>query len=285
MNIFITGGTGFIGSHLRKLRPNNNYIILSRQKHANTIQHINQIAVDTQIDVIINLAGAPINCRWTQKNCDILLESRLNATMECGHLMVRLKNKPKLMLSASAIGYYGSHDDQILTEDSPYTPEFTHHLCQKWEEMAQKIGQDHNIPTSILRFGVVLAGHGGAFPQMAMPIKLGIGGKIGTGRQFLSWIYIDDAIHALDHIINKNLSGIFNITAPNPVTNWEFTQILAKHYHRPSFLPLPAGVVKLLFGEMGGALLLRGQRVYPKALLDSGFAFQYPTLQHALQYL
>ena len=285
MNILITGGTGFIGTHLRHSRSNDNFTILSRQTKQDYIQDLAQIPDDAQIDGIINLAGAPINKKWNDKNRENIINSRLNSTMACGKLITRLNEKPKFMLSASAIGFYGSNQDEILTENSPFHIEFTHDLCARWEECAQNICDSSKIPLSILRFGVVLAKNGGAYPQMSLPIKCGIGGKIGTGKQYLSWIYIDDAMRAINHIIDNKLTGIYNITAPEPITNLEFTKIVAKRYKRPSIIALSALAVRFLFGEMGEALLLNGQRVFPQALLDSGFEFKYPTLSQAVKML
>ncbi len=285
MNILITGGTGFIGSYLRQSRAQDNFIILSRKNNSDYINDLSEIPDDAIIDGIVNLAGAPINKKWNQKNREIIVNSRLDCTRQCGNLIARLKQKPKFMLSASAIGFYGSNQDEILTENSPFHIEFTHDLCAKWEECAQNIGDSYKIPLAILRFGVILAKNGGAYPQMSLPIKCGIGGRIGTGKQYLSWITITDAIRAINHIIDKNYTGIYNITAPEPITNQEFTKIIAKRYKRPSIIPLSAVAVKFLFGEMGEALLLNGQRVFPQALLETGFEFQYPTLNQAIKML
>ena len=285
MNILITGGTGFIGSAIIESRDKDNFIILSRKTKVGYCQDLAQIADDMPIDIIINLAGARINKRWNQKNRQLITQSRLSTTENIGKLIARLTHKPKLLLSASAIGYYGSNQDEILYENSEFTLDFTHDLCEQWENLALNIGKTHNIPVAIMRFGVVMAKHGGAYPQMTLPIQCGLGGVIGTGKQYISWIHLDDAINAVNHLINYQLSGIFNITAPEPITNSEFTKIVAKRLRRPSILKMPANMVRFLFGEMGEALLLNGQRVYPQALLDSGFEFKYKNFTAAIKVL
>ncbi len=293
MKYLITGGTGFIGkklcSHL--LSKNNKIIVLTRDKlkarkalgnNIELIEDVSEIDLKDKIDVIINLAGENIaQKRWTDEQKKRLIESRISITRSIINLLKNLQHKPKHFISASAIGFYGSQGDEILTENSKPINEFTNELCIKWENEAKK-AEKLKIITSIIRLGVVLGKKGGTIERMILPFKLGGGGKIGRGEQYFSWIHIDDLIRGIDFIILKKLAGIYNFTSPNPVTSAEFTKCLADSLNRPHLFPMPAIIVKALFGEMGETLLLNGQRVVPKKITDKGFDFKYPNIHNAL---
>ena len=289
MNIMITGGTGFIGSALSKFFIQKGYLttILSRHCPAlssvRIIKSIEQINVDEKIDIIINLAGAPINKKWTNSYKEVLIDSRLEITKNLILLIKSLKTKPNLLISASAIGYYGNQSNNYIDENSLYINDFTHKLCNLWELEAKK-AEKLGVRTCITRLGVVLGKNGGALEEMLPIFRLGLGAKIGSGKQFFSWVHIDDIIGAFNFLIkDKTQKGIYNLTSPNPVTNYRFTKELGKMINRPTVLTIPKFVIKMIFGEMGDKLLLNGSAVYPKKLLDSGYEFQFKTIEASLE--
>ena len=289
MNILITGGTGFIGSALTKFFIQKGYLttILSRHCPAlssvRIIKSIEQINVDEKIDIIINLAGAPINKKWTNSYKEVLIDSRLEITKNLILLIKSLKTKPNLLISASAIGYYGNQSNNYIDENSLYINDFTHKLCNLWELEAKKV-EKLGVRTCITRLGVVLGKNGGALEEMLPIFRLGLGAKIGSGKQFFSWVHIDDVIGAFNFLIkDKTQKGIYNLTSPNPVTNYRFTKELGKMINRPTVLTIPKFVIKMIFGEMGDKLLLNGSAVYPKKLLDSGYEFQCKTIEASLE--
>lgn len=289
MNIMITGGTGFIGSALTKFFIQKGYLttILSRHCPAlssvRIIKSIEQINVDEKIDIIINLAGAPINKKWTNSYKEVLIDSRLEITKNLILLIKSLKTKPNLLISASAIGYYGNQSNNYIDENSLYINDFTHKLCNLWELEAKK-AEKLGVRTCITRLGVVLGKNGGALEEMLPIFRLGLGAKIGSGKQFFSWVHIDDIIGAFNFLIkDKTQKGIYNLTSPNPVTNYRFTKELGKMINRPTVLTIPKFVIKMIFGEMGDKLLLNGSAVYPKKLLDSGYEFQFKTIEASLE--
>lgn len=289
MNILITGGTGFIGSALTKFFIQKGYLttILSRNCPAlssvRIIKSIEQINVDEKIDIIINLAGAPINKKWTNSYKEVLIDSRLEITKNLILLIKSLKTKPNLLISASAIGYYGNQSNNYIDENSLYINDFTHKLCNLWELEAKK-AEKLGVRTCITRLGVVLGKNGGALEEMLPIFRLGLGAKIGSGKQFFAWVHIDDVIGAFNFLIkDKTQKGIYNLTSPNPVTNYRFTKELGKMINRPTVLTIPKFVIKMIFGEMGDKLLLNGSAVYPKKLLDSGYEFQFKTIEASLE--
>ena len=290
MHILITGGTGFVGSSLTNFLLGKGYriTILTHKKNitiggVKAISNINEIKSNEKIDGIINLAGAAISKNWSDNYKQELITSRVNTTKEVILLIKRLEKKPDILISASAIGYYGSQDDNIIDEKSQSHNEFTSQLCHKWESEALK-AEDIGVRVCITRLGVVLGPNGGALKQMLPTFKMGIGGKIGSGKQYFSWVHIDDVILAFSFLIeNKKQSGIYNLTAPNPITNAHFTKALGKQLKRPTIFSVPSFVIKILFGEMGETLLLKGQRVLPKQLQQAGFIFKYPKIDEALE--
>ena len=295
MHILLTGGTGLIGSALRaELESQGHSITLLTRSVAKAggvpaVSSLDAISSSERIDAVVNLAGAPISKRWTAAYKKQLLTSRLDTTKALNELILRLETKPKVLLSASAIGFYGSQGDEAI--DESYCPnqaqdQFTHQLCHAWEQEAQRAGES-GVSVRIARLGVVLADQGGALRSMLPAFKLGLGGKIGSGQQYFSWIHIQDAVAALSFLLNdeKATDGAYNLTATNPVTNAEFSTALGTAIRRPARLPLPAAMVRLLFGEMGAALLLEGQRVVPRKLQAAGFEFSYPDINSALDSL
>jgi len=294
LNILITGGTGFIGSHLIEyfLKQQYNIIVLSRKikKNANNLKYIlnlDSIKDNTKIDIIINLAGAPIDKNWTKKYKKILLNSRIQTTKKIISLIERLDNKPKVLISGSAVGYYGARDTKsesdFLDENSNYKPCFTHTLCEKWENEAN-LATKFGTRVCIIRLGVVLGKDGGMLKKIFLPFKLGLGGNLGDGKQYLSWVHIDDVIRVINYlIINNSSSGVYNLTSPNPISNSYFTKHLGKTLKRLTLFTMPSFVIQLLFGEMGEELLLGSNKVIPSKLLEEGYKFKYPKIEEALE--
>ncbi len=292
-NILITGGTGFIGSRLieRWLEQGHNITVLSRRPLAAakrwrpavravaSLDELDGVAFDT----LINLAGEGIaDARWSDARKQALRDSRIRLTEGLVHWSVRTGQKYRVVLSGSAVGYYGAFDgDQssALTEDAPAGRDFAAQLCEDWEQAAQGFSLISERLIH-LRTGLVL-GHGGMLERMRLPFALGLGGRLGDGQQMMSWIHREDYCNAVDFLLNSDLSGAVNMTAPGPVTNAEFTRSFASAMHRPALLPAPAMVLKLLLGEMSD-LLLKGQTVVPGVLQREGFEFAYPSLPDAL---
>ncbi|GGW62489.1 TIGR01777 family oxidoreductase [Alishewanella tabrizica] len=289
MNILITGGTGLIGSALVRLwQADNKLWVLSRTErksnHDNLtyITRLQQVDFNT-LDAVVNLAGEPIaNKRWSDAQKTAICQSRWQITDDISQLIQQAETPPKVFISGSAIGYYGRQDAQEITEDyQAFFPEFSHDICAKWENLAM---QASNPATRVclLRTGIVLSDEGGALRKMLPPFKLGLGGVIGSGTQYMSWVHLDDMVALIDFTLkHSKLSGPINAVAPKAVTNKVFTQALASRIKRPALLPMPAFMAKLAFGEMS-EILLYGQRVVPKKLLDAGFYFRYPQLAQAL---
>ncbi|MDO9106595.1 MAG: TIGR01777 family oxidoreductase [Methylovulum sp.] len=293
MNILITGGTGFIGSALtRKLSAQGHAVsVLSRKPESvaklcgpdtQALGNLNELMPEDSYPVVINLAGAPIfDGRWNASRKQLIRSSRIQLTEQLLEWMANSEVKPELLISGSAIGYYGDQGDTLLTEQSAGADDFAAELCKDWEQATIRAAE-LGTRVCLIRTGLVLAGDGGLLQRMRLPFQLGLGGRLGSGQQWMSWIHRDDWIAiALAMIDTPSMQGAYNATAPHPVTNSEFTQTLAHSLKRPALLPVPTGLLKLLLGEMSG-LVLGSQRVIPERLLEQGFQFRYPLLDNAL---
>ena len=234
-------------------------------------------------DAVVHLAGESIaEGRWTEAKKERIRESRVKGTRLLGDALANLTEPPKTMISASAIGYYGDRGDEVLTESSVPGDGFLPEVCVEWEK-ATTLATEKGIRVVNARFGIILDSEGGALAKMLTPFRMGIGGRIGDGKQWMSWIALDDVVDGLKFaLMNETLSGPVNFVAPNPVRNSEFTKSLGKVLSRPTLFPIPAFGVRLAFGEMGEALLLSGQRVDPAMLKATGYQFQYSDLEKAL---
>lgn len=298
----ITGGTGFIGYQLidSLLSAGHQITVLTRNITRAThlfkdqVRYINALTdthVTESFDIIINLAGVPIlGPRWTTKRRAKIWESRIDLTNMLVQWLANVTHKPKLLISASAVGYYGIQDrddDTSLTEISPPQNRFTSTLCQAWEDAAHSANK-YGVSVVCMRLGVVF-GKQNALPMMLLPIKLCLGGRLGHGTQWLSWIHIDDVIQAIQHLLQRSenclpIAPVYNLVAPEPVRQLTFTKIAARIYHRPALLPIPAFLVRALLGAQS-ELLLEGQRVIPQQLTMENFQFNYPTIEKALENL
>jgi uncharacterized protein (TIGR01777 family) len=238
------------------------------------------------LDAVVHLAGDNIaSGRWTAAKKTSIRNSRVQGTTVLCEALAQLVTPPTVLLSASAIGYYGVRGETILREESPPGTGFLAEVCQVWEAATAPAAQ-RGIRVVHLRFGMVLSPAGGALAKMLTPFRLGLGGVIGTGKQYMSWIALDDVLGAIHHALHTEaLQGPVNVVAPSAVTNREFTMTLGKVLRRPTWLPLPAFAARLMFGEMADALLLASTRVTPARLVASGYTFQYPELEKALQHL
>lgn len=234
-------------------------------------------------DAVVNLAGASIaGEHWTKERKALIRSSRVHITRELVCSLEKLSVPPKILVSASAVGYYGNRGDEVLTEESKPGEDFLGRTCQEWEAEAVK-AETLRIRTVRARFGIILAKHGGALPQMMRPFKFGVGGRIGSGQQWMSWITLQDVVGIIRHALeNRAISGAVNVVAPNPVRNADFVQALGRAMHRPAKLPAPAFALEFLLGEMAEALLLSSQRVIPARLGQLGYKFQHPDLPKAL---
>jgi len=291
MQIFITGGTGLIGKHLiTRLAPEHDITVLSRsasKAHAalpatvTVIKNLDSIANFDDYDVIINLAGEPIaDKRWTSQQKHQICQSRWQITTALVTKINASATPPHTFISGSAIGYYGRQGDKPVTENNtePHQ-EFTHEVCQRWEQIAETVKQHCRV--CLLRTGVVLAAEGGALEKMRLPFKLGLGGPIGSGEQYMSWIHLDDMVEGICFLMtNSRCSGPFNLTAPQPVTNKAFVSAFANALNRPSFMSMPGFALKVIMGEAAD-MLLTGQRVIPQKLLDAGFEFKFDSVDKA----
>ena len=300
MRVLITGGTGAIGrrliSHL--FAHGHTVSVLSRQPfrpptlRAN-IEFFQWDGKTTDgwghhiegVDAVVNLAGAGIaDKRWSDERKQLLLDSRVNAGKALVEAISAAENKPKVFVQASAVGYYGPQKDDEITEVSKAGTDFLANICKQWEVSTEAVEQ-MGVRRVVIRTGVVLDGLGGAFPKMTKPFHYFVGGPIGSGKQWFSWIHYEDEVAAIRFLLeNESAKGVFNLTAPNPHTNKQFSKIIGKTMHRPSFMPAPSFVFKIMFGEMS-TVLLDGQRVLPERLLEAGFKFKFAEAESALQNL
>lgn len=298
MKIFMTGGTGFVGTTLTKK--------LTQEKHHVTIL-TRALTEDSPLpkgatylegdptekgtwqesvaehEVIINLAGASIFRRWSETTKEIIRDTRIHTTQNLVEALAARKGKETLLLSTSAIGYYGFHEDEELVEDSPPGDNFLASLAREWESAALK-AEAFGVRVALLRFGIILGKHGGALRQMLPLFNMYLGSPLGSGEQWFSWIHEEDLAGIYLHLIaQKNISGPINCTAPHPVRNMDLTRVLAEALGKPSFMPaVPGFMLRMIMGEFG-SVLLEGQRVLPKRVLDTGFRFKFPKIKKALQ--
>jgi uncharacterized protein (TIGR01777 family) len=294
MQIAVSGSSGLVGSALVP--------VLTREGHGvrrlvrrspgsaeiawDPAEGVKQLPALEGVDGVVHLAGENIAAgRWTAQRKSEIRRSRVAGTRKLCESLAAMSRPPRVLVSASAIGYYGDRGEEVLREDSGPGGDFLAQVCQEWEaatEPASRAG----IRVACLRFGMVLSPAGGALKQMLFPFKMGVGGRIGRGEQFMSWIAMDDAIGAIQHALSAEpLAGAVNAVAPAPVRNVEFTRILARTLSRPAIAPLPAFAARLAFGELADALLLSSQRVMPVRLQESGYRFMYPELEAALRHL
>ncbi len=234
-------------------------------------------------DAVIHLAGESIVGRWTEEKRKVIRESRVQGTRNLAAALARSEAKPRVLVCASAVGFYGNRGDELLREDSPSGQGFLPEVCREWED-GSRIATEAGIRTVNIRIGLVLSAKGGALEKMLTPFKLGLGGRIGSGRQWWSWIHVDDIVGGIQHAMRtESLSGAVNLVAPNAVRNAEFTKVLASVLGRPAFFPVPEFALRLAFGQMAAEeLLLASQRVEPSKLRTSGYEFRFPELRAAL---
>ncbi len=301
MDIVVSGANGLIGSALVKslIQDGHNVKSLSRDEKADSKYAIYWDPKNGKlkperlngVDAVIHLAGEsiagknPIQGRWTKTRKEEILQSRVKGTKLLSDTLAGLSNPPKVFICASAIGYYGDRADEKLDENSTRGKGFLADVCDEWEKATSE-SVKKGLRVVNTRFGVILSRDGGALKSMLPPFKMGVGGQIGSGKQYMSWIDIDDVVGAIKFAIkNDSLQGIVNVVSPNPLPNIEFTKILGHVIHRPTIFPIPAIGINTLFGEMGNELLLASQRVYPKKLLDAGYQFKYSNLSSSMQHV
>ena len=302
MKVAITGATGFVGSRLvEKLKAEGHQILvltrnLERAKRifpASAFPNLEIFAYRptesgnwqqsiADFDAVVNLAGEPIAERWTPEHKKAILESRQLGTRKIVEAIAQAEPKPRVLINASAIGYYGTSETATFDEDSPGGNDFLAEVCKKWEAEAQKV-KEAGVRLVILRTGIVLDKDGGALAKMLPPFKLFAGGPLGSGRQWFSWIHRDDLVNLIVEALKRpDIEGTFNATAPNPVRMNQFCQTLGEVMNRPSWLPVPGFALETLLGE-GAKVVLEGQQVLPKKIQSLAFQYQYPTLKSALE--
>jgi uncharacterized protein (TIGR01777 family) len=293
--IVITGASGLVGRRLAdELQQAGAQVIRAVRRPTNSANETywNPQADEIELtkleaaDAVVHLAGENISAhRWSESFKQRIRDSRVKGTRLISETLARLTNKPRTFICASAIGYYGDRGDETLTESSPPASDFLAQVCREWEAACQA-ARDAGIRVVNLRIGVILSADGGALAKMLMPFKLGLGGKIGSGNQYMSWVALDDVVGAIKFALtHDSLSGSVNVVSPHPSTNAEFTKTLGRVLYRPTLLPMPAFAARVAFGEMADSLLLSSTRVSPQALTQAGYSFQYPKLDAALRRL
>lgn len=294
MRILVTGATGLVGSALVPALEENGHEVLTVSRSAGEGEY--EVQWDPYegfsdeeaeklkgIDAVVHLAGESIAEYWSEEKKKRLRKSRVKGTETLVNALKGLDSPPKIFVSASAVGYYGSRGDEELSDDCEPGDGFLPDLCVDWEAESMK-AEEFGARVVIPRIGIVLSKEGGALGKMITPFSFGVGGTVGEGDQWMSWIAMPDLVRLIQFLINNSrVSGPINATSPNPVTNREFTKALGKVLNRPTFIPVPGFGVKLLFGEMGERLLLEGSRVIPEKLIEAGFRFDYPDLEAALK--
>jgi uncharacterized protein (TIGR01777 family) len=289
--ILVSGSTGLIGTALLSALRTSGYEVTCLVRGGTSGKE--QIGWDparplapesvSGFDAVVHLAGESIVDRWTDAKKRRIRESRVQGTRNLAAALAAAPQRPQLLISASAIGYYGDRGEETLREDSSSGDGFLPEVCREWEEAAEPVTKA-GIRSVQIRIGVVLSASGGALHAMLLPFRMGVGGKMGSGRQWMSWVNIDDLVGAIQHVIKCDmLRGPVNVVAPNPVRNAEFTKVLASVLSRPAIFPMPAFAARLVFGQMGDELLLASQRVEPAKLLTSGYFFKKSDLKTALE--
>ena len=293
MTVTITGASGFIGRRLMKAFAASDHKLRVLSRHAGTnlppgVQLYVWDALKGEppeesldgADAVVHLAGEPIAQRWSDEVKQKIRETRVTGTRHLVHALSTVRQRPAVFVCGSAIGYYGSRGDEVLIESSARGSGFMADVCASWEQEAD-LAESLGIRLVKLRTGVVLGPNGGAFAKMLPPFKAGMGGKLGHGDQWMSWIHLDDLVGIIQHLLQNPVRGPVNGTSPNPVTNADFTKALGHALSRPVLVPMPAFTLKLMFGEMS-EVMLSSQRVLPRAAEASGYAFRFPTLEPAL---
>jgi hypothetical protein len=295
MNILVSGASGLIGQALIPVLTSGGHRVIClvrfKPQGGESLVYWDPAGGDIAapklegFDAVVHLAGEPITGRWNAAKKLAIRESRVKGTRLLCETLARLSNRPRVLIAASASGYYGDRGDEVLREESEAGSSFLSQVCQEWEG-ATNVAAEGGIRVVNLRFGFVLSLAGGGLAKMLPAFKLGAGGKIGSGRQYLSWIAIDDLVHVILFAMTAEaLHGPVNAVAPNPVTNLVFTKTLGGVLGRPAIFPMPAFAVRLAFGEMGKELLLASTRIEPTRLLKAGYLFRFPQLEGALRHL
>ncbi len=294
MKVLITGSSGLVGSALTDFFvANGDEVIRLMRRSAPADSPVwdpengeIDLAGVRDISAVVHLAGDNLGeGRWNDRKKNSILNSRVKGTKLLSKYFAAIEPKPYVIMSASAVGYYGNRGEERVDESSEPGKGFLADVCRQWEE-ATASAVDAGIRVVNLRLGVVLSTRGGAIKKMLLPFRIGLGGVIGSGKQYMSWVSIDDVIGMIQHIIaNEALCGPVNLVSPNSVSNREFTKTLGQVLNRPTIFPMPAFAARIAFGEMANELLLSGARVYPKILLESGYKFRYPNLSSALEHL
>jgi uncharacterized protein len=291
--VAVTGATGLIGTalveHLRASGAQVRRLVRPGRAGAGDLEWdpirgvLAPDALDG-VDAVVNLAGEPIAQRWTAEKKKAIRESRVRGTELLARRIAESRRQPRVLLSGSAVGYYGDRGDEQLDEESAPGTDFLATVAREWED-ATRAAADAGVRVAALRTGVVLSPKGGALGKLLTPFRMGMGGPIGSGRQWMSWISLHDHVRAIAHALASDaLAGPVNLVAPNPVTNAEFATTLGRVLTRPALVPVPAFALELMYGEMARATILGGQRVLPKALVRSGFEHAHPTLEQALRF-
>ena len=292
MKIAVAGGSGFVGRHFVAYAQNHGHqvIVISRSKNQRFPENVEIVTWEellrdsgllNETEAIVNLAGESINQRWTNEAKQRILGSRVETAQAIADLVRQMEQKPAVVVNASGISYYGTSETETFDESSPCRiTDFLADVTVKWEEAIDRIKDTRVVK---LRVSLVLAGDGGALPKMALPYKLGFGGRVGSGKQWMSWIHISDMVRLIDFCIkNPEMSGPVNASSPQPVTNDEFGRTLGQVLGRPHYFPVPAWLMKLVFGELS-VLLLQGQKAIPAKASAHGFSFRFPNIKDALQ--
>lgn len=278
--IAISGASGFVGSSLNKYFSNLNYKVISISRDVlNNQEKLNEVISSS--DIIINLAGANIINRWSESYKKLLYSSRIDTTSKIVNTINTITNKPKLLISTSAVGIYDNKS--TYDEKGNYSNDFLSNLCQDWEKEALK-AKSESTKVSIFRFGIIMGKDGGALQKMITPFKLGVGGVIGSGNQAFSFIHIEDLLNAYKFVIENEYEEVFNLTAPVPTTNKGLTKALGKTLNRPTLFPVPEFVLNLIFSE-GARVLTDGQSAIPQKLLDLGFEFKFKNIEDTIENL